>query len=252
MVRIFFLLALTFGPAAAEECPATNINFGPLTHTAEMLAKNGELTIVAFGSSSTQGWMSTDAAHTYPAVLQSALSDALPNAHVAVINRGVGGQDAAEELPRIDSDVAALKPSLVIWQVGANGALRNTDPDIFRRLVMTGIDRLQADGIDVLMMDNQRAPMILATPEHARIDQILRDIADEKHTALFRRGELMAQWESAGLPADHFISSDGLHHNNLGYRCIALAVAQGIVRGAQVLPSAAIMTSAAQAPAASR
>ena len=87
-----------------------------------------EAVIVALGSSSTQGAMASDLAHSYPAVLQQALSAGLPEAHVAVINRGIGGQDAAEELARLDADVLAMRPQLVIWQVGANGALRNADP----------------------------------------------------------------------------------------------------------------------------
>ena len=32
------------------------------------------------------------------AILQAALNEALPAAHIAVINRGVGGQDAPEEM----------------------------------------------------------------------------------------------------------------------------------------------------------
>ncbi len=52
-----------------------------------------------------------------------------------MINRGIGGQDAAEELARLDADVLAIRPQAVIWQVGANGALRNVDPALFHELV---------------------------------------------------------------------------------------------------------------------
>ena len=53
--------------------------------------------------------------------------------HIAVLNRGIGGQDAPEELARLQADVIAVRPQLVIWQVGANGAMRNADPAEFRR-----------------------------------------------------------------------------------------------------------------------
>ena len=102
--------------------------------------------------------MASDPAHSYPAVLQQALSAGLPEAHIAVINRGIGGQDAAEELARLDADVLAVRPQLVIWQVGANGALRNVDPAVFRAMVTTGVRRLQAAGADVILMDNQQSP----------------------------------------------------------------------------------------------
>ena len=94
---------------------------------------------MALGSSSTQGARASDLAHSYPAVLQHALSAGRPDAHIAVINRGIGGQDAAEELARLDADVLAVRPQLVIWQVGANGALRNADPAAFRAMVSSGV-----------------------------------------------------------------------------------------------------------------
>ena len=130
----------------------------------QALATNSEITIVTLGSSSTQGWHSTDIAHSYPAILQAELSAALPTAHVAVINRGVGGQDAAEMVPRLAADALAVRPSLVIWQLGANGAMKRTDPEVFRGLVASGLDTLQAAKVDVVLMDNQRAPRILAAP----------------------------------------------------------------------------------------
>src|SRR3954447_17120670 len=106
-----------------------------LPHLRAAVAGRTEGLIVALGSSSTEGVMASDSAHTYPAVLQAALNKALPAAHFAVINRGIGGQDAPEELARLDSDVIAVHPQLVIWQVGANGAMRHADPLEFHRMV---------------------------------------------------------------------------------------------------------------------
>ena len=63
----------------------------------------------------------------------------MPRLHIAVLNRGIGGQDAPEELARLQADVIAARPQLVIWQVGANGALRSTDPTQFRRLITEGV-----------------------------------------------------------------------------------------------------------------
>lgn len=216
-------------PAAGTACPAANIDIGPLPRSIEAIAKSGELTIVAFGSSSTAGWMSSDAGHSYPAVMQEALAQALPHAHVAVVNRGIGGQDAAEELLRIDSDVTNLRPSLVIWQVGANGAMRRTDPELFRRLVASGLERLRRPRTDVVLMDNQRSPLILASPEHDRIDNTLANLARDAHVGLFSRSVLMDKWREEGAPYENFVSSDGLHHNDRGYRCLGLAVAQSIL-----------------------
>ena len=128
-----------------------------------------EIVIVALGSSTTEGVRASTPGHSYPAILQSELASGLPDSHVAVVNRGIGGQDAAEELARMDSDVMALSPALVIWQVGANGAMRGSDPVLFKHLVDSGVRKLEAAGADVILMDNQRSPMILGSPDHAKI-----------------------------------------------------------------------------------
>ena len=44
--------------------------------------------------------MATNLAHSYPAILPVPLGRPA-DSHVAVINRGIGGQDAAEELARM-------------------------------------------------------------------------------------------------------------------------------------------------------
>ena len=238
-------------PAAGTACPAGKIDIGPLPHSTEAIAKSGEFTIVAFGSSSTAGWMSSDAGHSYPAMMQEALEEALPHAHVAVVNRGVGGQDAEEELARIDTDVTALRPTLVIWQVGANGTLRRTDPDVFRRLVANGLERLRRAQVDVVLMDNQRSPMIMASPEHGKIDAVLASLAHDAHVGLFSRAELMDQWKDQGESYDKFVSSDGLHHNDRGYRCLGLAVAQSILAGLHAV-QAPVMVSTVLPPTAPR
>ena len=216
---------------AVLDCPRSHMPALVLPLVKQALATNSEITIVTLGSSSTQGWHSTDIAHSYPAILQAELSAALPTAHIAVINRGVGGQDAAEMVPRLAADALAVRPSLVIWQLGANGAMKQTDPEVFRELVATGLDTLQAAKVDVVLMDNQRAPRILAAPDRARFDQALSDAAARAGVGLFSRGTLMDQWQQAGHPYDQFISTDGVHHNDRGYRCMAKALAGSILEG---------------------
>lgn len=216
---------------ALPACPTSHVPPLVLPHVREAIAANREVMVVAFGSSSTQGWHSSDIAHSYPSVLQAQLNASLPTAHVAVLNRGVGGQDVVEELPRIEPDVIALHPALVVWQVGANGAMKLIAPDLFKRLVTNGIRRMQEAKIDVVLMDNQRAPAILASPEHLQIDQAMADIAVATGAGLFSRGALMDQWRNDGHPYDVFVSGDGLHHNDYGYHCVAATLANAIVEG---------------------
>jgi lysophospholipase L1-like esterase len=216
---------------AAQPCPASRVPPIVLPHVQAAIAANKEVTIVALGSSSTEGWRASDIAHSYPALLQADLTAALPTAQVAVINRGIAGQDVVEELPRIDPDALALKPTLVIWQLGANGAMQHIPPELFKRLLTAGVKRLQAAKVDVLLMDNQKAPAILASPEHVQIDQAIADVAVETGARLFARGALMDQWREAGYPYERFVSDDGVHHNDYGYRCVTAALSAAIIDG---------------------
>lgn len=227
------MLGVCLAPLAARAagCPGSAMPPLALPAVKAALAANTELTVVAIGSSSTQGVRATDIAHSYPAVLQAELMAALPSAHVVVLNRGVGGQDVSEMLPRLERDVLGAQPSLVIWQVGANGAMRRTDPEVFRGLVQSGVERLRQAGVDVVLMDNQRAPAIMASPEHSRIAQMLADVAAKTGSGLFGRGRLMDQWQQDGRPYAEFINADGVHHNDLGYRCLAKALARSILQG---------------------
>lgn len=235
----FLALAIGFvcaAPAMAHAdnnggCPSERIPPLVLPHLKQALEHNQEVTVTALGSSSTAGYHASNIAHTYPAILQDELERALPAAHVAVLNRGIGGQDAVEELARIDKDVLATAPTLVIWQLGANGAMRNSDPHVFKRLVADGVRRMMGAGIDVVLMDNQRSPAILASPDHIQIEQALAEVAEATGAGLFSRGLLMDEWQRDGAPYARFVSDDGLHHNDLGYTCVAKALAAAIVSG---------------------
>jgi acyl-CoA thioesterase I len=222
---------------AAEECPAMPSLPPPtLPHLRAAQAIRQPLVIVAFGSSSTQGWMSSDPAHAYPAILQRELELRLPGSAVSVLNRGIGGQDAGEELARLDTDVIAVRPQLVIWQVGANGALRDTSPETFRRLVSAGVAKLKAAGIDTVLMDNQRSPRVLRAPDHVAVEAALAEVATETGASLFSRGRLMDAWKASGHPYEDFVAADALHMNDLGYACLARGVADAIVEGLRQTP----------------
>lgn len=224
--------AVLLGSTAAHAgtCPADPpMDKLHLPRLQSAIAARTEGLIVALGSSSTEGVMASDSAHTYPAVLQVALNKAMPTAHFAVINRGIGGQDAPEELARLDTDVIALRPQLVIWQVGANGAMRHADPFEFHRMVEEGVNRLRKAGIDVILMDNQRSPRVLAAVDHIVLEDSLRHVSHETGVNLFSRSHLMDAWSDEGSKPGLFTASDGLHHNDLGYLCVSQTLAREIV-----------------------
>lgn len=246
-LALLFLGLLTFAlPVQAATCPAMPADAQPLPLFRDALRDGQPATIVALGSSSTQGAGASGEAASYPSRLQAALRALFPTAPLRVVNRGVGGEDAAEMLARLDVDVLAERPALVVWQVGGNGALRGLDPERFRELVRAGIRRIRAAGADVLLMDNQRAPRIAAAPAAPRFEAALAEVAAEERVGLFRRGWLMDRWAAAGVPPAALLIEDGLHHNDRGYACLADALAGTLAASAGRAPRAGAVDHAAR------
>src|SRR5487761_2577532 len=68
-----------------------------LPHLRAALEAGRPATIVALGSSSTQGVMASGPEEAYPAELADALQAALPGRRITVLNRGIGGEDVGHE-----------------------------------------------------------------------------------------------------------------------------------------------------------
>ena len=205
---------------------------GALPHVASKLAAGKPVVIVAFGSSSTQGWGSTAPEFTYPNRLASQLHRAYPGADIAVLNRGKGGEDAPEMMARLQNEVINAKPDLVIWQVGTNAVLRNLDPAETGKMIEDGVGRIQAAGSDVVLVDPQYSPATTSKPEGTgKMLSLMHKVAELRKVGIFPRFEVMKEWhESQQMAFDSFVISDGLHMNDWGYACFAQLLGDNIIK----------------------
>ena len=204
-----------------------------LPRTRARLITGQSLTVVALGSSSTEGIGATDRAHSYPSRLEAELRQRFPRSEITVINRGVGGDDSANMLQRFQRDVLDLHPDLVIWQAGTNTALRDGDVSGLVDDLQRGINLARAAGIDVMLMEPQHAPRVTAkASSHAFIRQ-LHLTSQAERVPMVMRYEIMAHWISTGqfVMAD-MIQRDGLHMTDASYHCLGRIVAAMIVRQA--------------------
>jgi lysophospholipase L1-like esterase len=207
-------------------------SMGSLPHVAAKLASGQPVTIIAFGSSSTQGYGSTSPEFTYPNRLAAQLRRQYPGADITVLNRGVGGEDAPEMMKRLQTSVIDAKPDLVIWQVGTNAVLRNLDPADTAKMVEDGVARIQAAGADLVLVDPQYSPRVIEHAESAsRMVRLLGKVAQLRHIGIFPRFEVMRQWhDRQALPIDSFVIADGLHMNDWGYACFAQLLGDDIIK----------------------
>lgn len=205
---------------------------GSLPHVANRLIAGQPVVIIAFGSSSTQGYGASSPEFNYPNRLAARLRRQYPAADISVINAGVGGEDAPQMLRRLQKSVIEAHPDLVIWQVGTNAVLHNLDPAETAKLVEDGISRIQAAGADVVLVDPQYSPRVTERGENAnKMVKLLGKVAELRHAGIFPRFEVMRDWhERQAIPVEGFVISDGLHMNDWGYACFAQLLGDDIIR----------------------
>jgi acyl-CoA thioesterase I len=217
----------------------------PLPRLARLLASGKPIKIVALGSSSTYGAGASTSAASYPSRLAEELSRRFPGHDITVLNRGVNGDDAEAMLARLDSAVIAEKPDLVLWQIGTNSLLREKALPPHASLVREGLSRIRAAGAEVVLIDPQYAPRVLAKPNVEGMVSLIATAAKAEHVPLFHRFDLMRHWyESEHLPFETFVSSDGLHMNDWSYACLAKALGLAIAEAATRPTATAIGTQA--------
>ncbi|CAO4175371.1 SGNH/GDSL hydrolase family protein [Methylorubrum populi] len=222
-------------PVSAERLPIK------LRRLAALLAQDGAVRIVAFGSSSTEGAGASSPAMAYPALLERDLKERLQIGasslrSVTVINRGKGGDTSEAMARRLVRDVLAERPDLVVWQTGSNDPLAGVPLERFVELTRAGLLAIRATGADVVLMDQQWCRKLSGLQGAERYGEALHALAAELGVPVIRRHALMQSWISHGLmtPAQ-MIGPDGLHMTDAGYRQLAKAAAAQILVGAGLI-----------------
>jgi acyl-CoA thioesterase I len=189
------------------------------------------LDILAIGSSSTEGIGATSPANAYPAKLEEEL-EKRTGVDFDVKNAGVGGELAAKTLERLKRALRSGWARLVIWQVGTNDALVGVDEALFRATVKAGVAAARAAGIPLVLVDPQ---FTLKSPDATRYERFVKmvdDIGAADRVPVLSRYAMMKRWGAKSTSElGSLLSRDGLHMSDLGYRCLAHALAD-VIEGA--------------------
>jgi acyl-CoA thioesterase I len=219
------------GVVSAPNCAAPtalSVIDAALDRSAARIDRGQPLTIVAMGSSSTKGTGASSPAMSYPSRLEAELRDRFPEVEIRVLNRGLGGEDVRQEVARFGQDVFALDPDLVIWQVGTNAVLRRDEFADDERSIRRGVGSIQEHGIDLILMDLQYAPRVLARPAWSEMERIINETARRAHVGLFHRFEIMREWDHLQVAPMAMIGPDGLHMTDASYGCLAHQLAAAL------------------------
>ena len=131
-------------PAAANEKPAPK----------PAVDRTGWPVIVAFGDSLTAGYQ-LPVDQSYPSQLQVKLDEL--GYKYRVVNAGISGDTTAGGVARIET-VLMHKPAIVVLELGANDGLRGTPVKAMKENLAKMIERLQQEGITVVLAGMQMTP----------------------------------------------------------------------------------------------
>jgi acyl-CoA thioesterase-1 len=203
-----------------------------LPHLAQSLESQRKTRIVAIGSSSTAG---ADGIVPFPSRLELLLRQRSCGTMIDVINRGIGGQEAPDELSRFESDAIAEAPALVIWQVGTNAVYRTQDYnfDDVAKAIAAGLDRLASLPIDVVLMDLQYTRELVELPGKLELseqmEQLISAAAEKAKVNLFRRWALMQRWcLKDDVPLPDLDDGGKLHMSDWATNCVTKALDEAI------------------------
>ncbi|MFY9955113.1 arylesterase [Bradyrhizobium sp.] len=142
----------------------------------------------------------------FPARLQKALKD--KGIEVDMINAGVSGDTASGGRDRLDWSVPAGTEAVIV-ELGANDALRGTDPAVTRAALTDIVSRLKARRIAV-MLCGMLAPPNYGQDYAARFNTIYPDLAKKYDVPLY-------PFFLAGVAADPKLNqADGIHPTAAG------------------------------------
>jgi lysophospholipase L1-like esterase len=160
--------------------------------------------VIAFGDSLTSGYGASPG-EDYPSHLSSLLG-------VPVINAGVSGDTTEGALARVDADVLANDPRIVIVGLGGNDFLRGVGIASTEANLRAIVKEIQRGGAMVVLL-GFRFPSL-----GANYESMYERVAEEE-------GCLFVADVLDGILIDPALKSDQIHPNGRGYKLIAERVA---------------------------
>ena len=116
----------------------------------------------------------------------------------------------------------------MVWQLGTNDVAWGGSVDGLKDQVTRGIRTLSRSGADVILMDLQYTPVVLAFSGHSIIQAVIAQAAQQERAGLFSRFALMRGAIDAGVSPSALASWDGLHPSAAAYDCVGRALARAV------------------------
>ena len=162
--------------------------------------------VIAFGDSLTEGYR-VDPGQGWPEQLSAIVGR-------PILNRGVSGNTTGDALARLERDVLAQDPRVVLVCLGGNDMLRQMPADQQFDNLRTIVRRIQGKGALVVLIGTEGFKIL------GKVDY------GERYQALAREtGAVYVPDLMKGVLADRALMVDQIHPNGRGYAKIARRIA---------------------------
>lgn len=199
------------------------------------------LRILALGDSITKGVRpGVKADETFAAVVEKSLRQR--GVKVDVVNAGVGGETTVGALKRLDKDVIAKKPHLVVIMYGTNDCYVDkgkTESRVaikdFEANLASLIERLRKEKIEVVLMTEpayaENGPKNgIGEASNVRLGQymkVVRAVAKDKKTPLVDHFAAWSALMEKGMKLGPW-TTDGYHPSPRGHEDLGMRIVEGI------------------------
>jgi len=217
LLLVLNLLCISTGSTLAADNPAS-----PLDDVTRRLSAGQPTRIVCFGDSITGVYYHSGSQRAWCDMLGFALQKAFPKANLDMINAGSSGHTTVNALARIERDVIAKKPHLVVVMFGMNDVTR-VPLEKFRDNTETIASRCLDAGAAVVLCtpnsvyENERRP----DGRLAEYSEAVRQVAAKLGLPLVDCFEAWHEQRRKDETAWMLMMSDTIHPNMTGHRRFA-------------------------------
>jgi len=187
---------------------------GPTDALREKLAAGGPFVVVTLGDSVTAGGEASKPELAFPQLFAATLQTRYPKSEISLVNAGVGGTNSDYGLERLDRDVIAHHPDLVVIEfVNDMGWPREKIRENYHQL----ISRIRGAGGEVVILTPHYIwPEWMGNFETARA--ALKEIAAEEKVGV---ADASARWgalRQQGIPYETLLVNCINHPDDRGHR----------------------------------
>jgi acyl-CoA thioesterase-1 len=177
----------------------------PLAEFGAAIASGGPVNILAIGSATTVGAVSSKdqkptatEGGTFPQQMVRSLNATFPAVRFTLTVRGARGITADAMLKLLDEALKQQHYPLVLWQTGTVEAVRGLRPDGLLDMLHQGADAVSDAGGNLVLIDPQFSRFLRANTDVDAYEDVMRQAATNPGVVLFRRFDLMRAWADDG------------------------------------------------------